>query len=336
MRSTSRSRADREKAADRHLIIGLVALLVVAATTITVAVSSANSKTSHATRSAAAVSAEMPLAKPRPMSAVTTPVAASPPAPAAKPEPKAAPATPTAPSPKKRAKTVKPAPKAAAAPAPGAKTIPEKMHSLLPGSTQLIVITGAKLGSKSGTLRVLNKDGGHWRQVFATPANFGANGLTNGETRTSGHLNTPTGIWRLEGYVFGQHAKAPAGTKMPYRRITSTSWWSAEHDSTYNTWVNSTSHMSGEHLQDARVQYEYAFDTGYNAPPNTRVIGRGTAIFIHCFEPPGNSLGPNTHGCIAISRSSIIRVFGLLDPRRRPSCAIGTLTAKTSTSIYSY
>lgn len=207
---------------------------------------------------------------------------------------------------------------------------------MVPGSSQIIIITGPELGSKSGTLRVFNKDDGRWTEVLATPANFGQTGLVNGATRVSGHLNTPTGIWRIGTFVFGQHASAPGGTKMPYRPITARSWWSAENNSTYNTWVDSSSHVNGEHLQDAQVQYEYGFNTGYNSPPNTVVHGRGTAIFIHCFEPPGNKLGKYTHGCIAIAPAVMVRLFGLIDPDRHPSCAIGTEKTGTTTSIYSY
>jgi len=217
-----------------------------------------------------------------------------------------------------------------------ATTIPDRMAALPVGSTQIIVITGAALGSNTGTLRIFNKDNGSWAEVLSTSADFGNTGLVDGRTRQSGHLNTPTGIWWIGGFLFGQHPGAPSGTRMPYRPITPTSWWSAEPDPTYNTWVESASHVNGEHLQDSKVQYEYAFDTGYNAPPNERVIGRGTAIFIHCFEPPGNSLGKFTHGCVAIAPDVMVRVFALLDPARRPSCVIGTEKTGTATSVYSY
>jgi L,D-peptidoglycan transpeptidase YkuD (ErfK/YbiS/YcfS/YnhG family) len=216
------------------------------------------------------------------------------------------------------------------------KTLPEQMHSTLGGSTQMIVITGAKIGSQSGMMRIFNKNAGRWVQVFSAVANFGANGLVDGTYRTEGHLQTPTGIWHIGSFLFGQHGSAPKGTTMPYRAIDSRSWWSCVRDSTYNTWVESGSHVSGEHLADATVQYEYAFDSGYNSLPNQRIIGRGTAIFIHCAEPAGNSLGKYTHGCIALSRADMRRVFALLDPARHPTCAIGTLAAGTSTSIYSY
>lgn len=234
-------------------------------------------------------------------------------------------------------KPAQPAPThVAPAPTPVAeKTLPERMARTLPGSTQLLIATGARLGSNTGTLEIYNLDAGHWAKVLSTRANFGKTGLTDGATRVSGHLNTPTGIWFIGGFVFGQHVSPPPGTRMPYRHITQNSWWSDEN-ATYNTWVESKSHVSGEHLADSTVQYEYAFDTGYNAPPNQRVIGRGSAIFLHIFEPPGNALGQFTHGCVAISRADMLRVLRLVDPARRPGFAIGTQQAGTPTSIYSY
>jgi len=219
---------------------------------------------------------------------------------------------------------------------PAPAQTPERMTRLLPGSRQLIVITGTRIGSRSGMLAVYNESDGHWVKLLSAPANFGAKGLVDGATRSSGHLQTPTGIWTIGRFLFGQHASPPAGTMMPYRHILRDSWWSEEHNATYNTWVSSMSAVSGEHLADAVVQYEYAFNSGYNSPPNQRVIGRGTAIFIHCAEPPGNSLGKYTHGCIAVDCSVMKRLFTVLDPGRDPSCAIGTLEEGSPTSIWAY
>jgi L,D-peptidoglycan transpeptidase YkuD (ErfK/YbiS/YcfS/YnhG family) len=216
-----------------------------------------------------------------------------------------------------------------------AKTLPERMALLLPGSRQIIAITGERIGSKSGRLRLFNRTRGHWVKVMDVPAAFGAKGLVDGLKRRSGHLQTPTGIWRIGSFVFGQHAAPPPGTRMPYRHIREDSWWSDEPE-TYNTWVTSRTPIEGEHLADAKVQYEYAFDSGYNAPPNEVVIGRGTAIFIHCSEPPDNGLGKYTHGCVAVDRSAMQRLFRVLTPARFPTCAIGTLQRGSPSSIWAY
>ena len=210
------------------------------------------------------------------------------------------------------------------------------MKSLPSDSRQIVLVTGAKLGSKSGKLALYEKNSeGHWVTVMdEVTANFGANGLVDGVDRRTGNLETPTGIWRIGSFLFGLHDSPPAGTLMPYKPITSNSYWSSERDGTYNTWVDHS--VNGEHLINADPQYEYAFNSGYNSPPNERVFGRGTAIFIHCFEPAGNALGKYTHGCIAIDREHMIRLFKLLDPEKNPTCAIGTLQSGSDTSIWYY
>jgi L,D-peptidoglycan transpeptidase YkuD (ErfK/YbiS/YcfS/YnhG family) len=251
------------------------------------------------------------------------------------PAPPAVPATTTPPD------TSTPAPKPTPTPAPQpakptGNSIPDQMARIKSSSTQIIVITGAKIGSNSGTLAVYDYGSAGWTQVMSTHANFGKAGLVDGVTRKQGHLQTPTGIWSIGGFLFGQNSKPPSGTKMVYRKIDSNSWWSARNDSTYNTWVESSKAISGERLADSKVQYQYAFNSGYNASPNQCVYGRGTAIFIHCFEPPKNALGKYTHGCVAIDKKQMAKLFTILDPARNPSCAIGTLKRGTSTSIWAY
>jgi L,D-peptidoglycan transpeptidase YkuD (ErfK/YbiS/YcfS/YnhG family) len=227
-------------------------------------------------------------------------------------------------------------PSASAASVAANPTLPLKMRHLPAGCRQIVVITGARLGSKSGTLALYNKTSAGWVRVISTAADFGAKGLVNGLTRRQGHLQTPTGIWSLGTFVFGEPRTAPSGTKMPYRRITPTVWWSARPGSTYNTWVSSSRAIAGERLASSPVQYHYALNTGFNALPNSRVIGRGTAIFIHCSEPAGNALGKYTHGCVAIPRTVMATLVTALDPALHPYCAIGTLVSGTSTSIYAY
>lgn len=235
--------------------------------------------------------------------------------------------------PKVAASTTPPAPAVAKGPS---ATIPEKMKRLLPGSKQLVVVTGAALGAKDGTVQIFELTGGRWVQVFSTPSRFGQNGLTNGVTRVEGSNLTPTGIWWMGGFVWGGHASPPSGTRMPYRQITENSWWSGQHDASYNMWVESSSHVGGEHLIGAAgLQYEFAVDSGYNALPNERVMGRGSGIFLHVFDPPWYH-GGYSAGCIGISRDAIIQVFRILDPAKKPTFAVGTTAAGTPTSIWAY
>ena len=197
------------------------------------------------------------------------------------------------------------------------------------GAQQMVVATGARLGSTDGALHVFNLVGGSWVETLTVPAKFGKKGLIDGLRRKEGSNTTPTGIWRMPGNVFGTHSAAPAGTLMGYRRIDSRSWWSSRRGKTYNAWVEART-WQGERLANSASAYEFAVSTGYNARPNRCIYGRGTAIFLHV------SRGRLTAGCVAISRPDMIRVCRLLDPSRHPVFAIGTLQHGKATSIWAY
>jgi L,D-peptidoglycan transpeptidase YkuD (ErfK/YbiS/YcfS/YnhG family) len=211
----------------------------------------------------------------------------------------------------------------------GVLTLPERMASRR-NATQLIIATGSRLGSRSGRLYLFEYRRGDWVRVASMGARFGKRGLTDGRTRRSGTLTTPTGIWRMPRYVFGRRATPPSGMKIAYRRITWRSWWSAERGSTYNRWVESRYRVYGEHLADYPVQYEYAASTGYNAWPNRSIYGRGSAIFLHVH---GSGY---TAGCVSLARSDMVRVFRWLDSTKKPAFAIGTRRTGTATCIRRY
>ena len=216
-------------------------------------------------------------------------------------------------------------PEAAAAPVrtPAAQAPPAYV------TDQMVLVTGAKIGSTTGTLRVMDLVGGVWVQRLSVSAKFGKKGLIDGIKRAEGSNTTPTGIWLMPGYVFGTHAAPPTGTRLGYRRITSRSWWSSKAGSTYNTWVEASS-WSGERLADSPSAYEFAVSTGYNALPNECVYGRGTAIFLHV---QGSGL---TAGCVAIPRGDMIRVCALLDPARHPVFVVGTTEDDQATAASQY
>jgi len=211
----------------------------------------------------------------------------------------------------------------------GVTTIPERMASRL-DARQLVVVTGTRLGSRAGRLRVYDYQAGDWVRRVSVPVRLGGNGLTDGLTRRAGTRTTPTGIWRMARFAFGARAQAPRGCELRWRRITRRSWWSSENDDTYNTWVETSSFVAGEHLADYPVAYEFAVSSGYNALPNPRVYGRGSGIFLHVVHPGYSA------GCIMLARVEMIRLLRLLDPARRPACVVGTLRTGTRTCITAY
>lgn len=211
----------------------------------------------------------------------------------------------------------------------GITTIPERM-AFRRDARQLVVVSGAWLGARTGRLRVYDYRDGDWVKSFSAPVRLGRRGLTDGARRRAGTLTTPTGIWHLPGFAFGTHAAPPSGLRLRYRHITGRSWWSSERNATYNTWVETSRSVYGEHLADYPVEYEFAVSTGYNALPNRRVYGRGAGIFLHVF---GRSY---TAGCVSMARADMLRLLRRLDPSQRPACAIGTLRAGTPTCLAAY
>jgi L,D-peptidoglycan transpeptidase YkuD (ErfK/YbiS/YcfS/YnhG family) len=213
--------------------------------------------------------------------------------------------------------------------------LPLGMARVLPGSRQLVVATGPAPGATSGTLRVYQFAVHGWKRVLSVKCRFGSGGLEDGAARKQGSRMTPTGIWWPGKFAWGTHATAPSGSAMPYRQITPSTWWSAESGSTFNTWVDSTQQLTGEHLADGKVQYEYAWSTGYNAPPNEVVEGRGIAVFLRMFDPP-NYTGGLSPGSVSVSRADMMRVLRAVDPALRPCFAVGSETTGTPTSIAGY
>jgi L,D-peptidoglycan transpeptidase YkuD (ErfK/YbiS/YcfS/YnhG family) len=197
------------------------------------------------------------------------------------------------------------------------------------GARQLLIATTQDLSDTTGTLQVFELVSGEWVRRMSVPARFGTHGLMDGTLRRAGNRTTPTGIWAMPDYIFGAHLRAPAGTKMKYKHLTWKSWWSSRRGKTYNAWVTAR-HWTGEHIGGSPKAYEFAVSTGYNALPNPSVFGRGTGIFLHVWGKA------TTAGCVSISRANMIRVCGILDRRKNPHFAVGTLQPGTPTSIWAY
>ena len=140
---------------------------------------------------------------------------------------------------------------------------------------------------------------GSWRLRMDTYCGYGGNGLTEADTRVMGTRTTPIGAFPLT-LAFGLGPNP--GTGMTYRQITETSYWSSEDDDTYNTWVESETPVSGEHLIDY-YQYKYAVNIGFNLDPPHH--DRGCAIFLHCKST--NSW--YTAGCVSLAEEDMLTLL---------------------------
>ncbi|KOU29240.1 hypothetical protein ADK52_06365 [Streptomyces sp. WM6372] len=187
------------------------------------------------------------------------------------------------------------------------------------GGSQLITAVAPAPGSTTGRLTWWDRRAGHWYEAGSAEARFGANGLTEGATRTQGTNTTPTGLYELP-YAFGIR-RAPAGTGFRYRRVTPDSWWCQDNASAaYNRWTEplpaDCAPGEAEHLVTYEKQYAHALVIGFNY--EQPVHGRGAGIFLHV-----NGKGA-TAGCVSVPERAMRAVLRWADPRRRPHIAIGT------------
>ena len=135
-------------------------------------------------------------------------------------------------------------------------------------TNQIIMVIGHNL-------MLFSKANGRWTKDVSSYCGYGQNGFKPANERREGDKTTPIGSFTLP-LAFGP-GKNP-GTSMTYRQITKNSYWSGDYD-TYNTWVESSYRVPGEHLIDY-VEYKYAMAIGFNMNPT--VYKRGSAIFLHC------------------------------------------------------
>ncbi|MFI5763392.1 L,D-transpeptidase [Streptomyces sp. NPDC051563] len=187
------------------------------------------------------------------------------------------------------------------------------------GGSQLITAVAPAPGSTTGRLTWWDRRAGRWYAAGSAPARFGANGLTEGMTRTQGTNTTPAGLYGLP-YAFGI-AHAPAGTAYPYRRVTPDSWWCQDNASaSYNRWVEplpaDCAPGEAEHLTTYAQQYAHALVIAFNYEQPVR--NRGAGIFLHV-----NGKGA-TAGCVSVPADAMRAVLRWANPRRHPHIAIGT------------
>lgn len=138
-------------------------------------------------------------------------------------------------------------------------------------------------------------------------ATIGKNGLTN--DLVEGDMKTPVGEFDL-GIAFGLHERyeIDLDEDIPYFKIQDNQYWIEDINSKfYNQLIiiEKKPKICGEHLIDyANDEYEYAIEIKVN-PHN--IASKGSAIMLHCNK------GEYTHGCVGVSRDSMIKILGMID-----------------------
>ena len=189
-------------------------------------------------------------------------------------------------------------------------------------ATQVITV---KANGTYATVTAWQKTGTTWKALYTTSAaRVGANGITNGATRTQGTDTTPTGTYTItQGFGNG----ANPGTAMPYHVVTSQDWWDEDPTSAYYNTMRTTAqggfHLTqdgpdgSEQLADYPVQYHNALVINFNMDP--AVHTRGAGIFLHDLGPEA---GP-TAGCVALPEAVMTDIIRWINPANHPVIAIG-------------
>lgn len=150
------------------------------------------------------------------------------------------------------------------------------------------------------SLALYNKQAdGNWQKAMETYCGYGRNGLKAWNERHEGDQTTPVGSFPIL-HAFG--ISPNPGTQMSWRDVTPNSYWSGEQ-ATYNTWVESTTPISGEHLSEYTICYKYAMAVGFNVNPT--VYKRGSAIFLHCKNPADWG----SAGCVSVEEADMIALL---------------------------
>ena len=101
-------------------------------------------------------------------------------------------------------------------------------------------------------------------------------------------------------------------TFLPIRVIGPTDAWCEDPaDRHYNRPIRSADDHSGDRLRRDDHLYDFIIEIDHNARP--RIAGRGSAVFLHLARP---QFAP-TAGCVAMTRSSMLRLLQRLGPRTK-------------------
>ena len=133
---------------------------------------------------------------------------------------------------------------------------------------------------------------------------IGKAGLIAGNAKCEGDMATPVGRWTLRRVYYRKDLLGKFACELPSIEITPHCGWCddpSHHD--YNCKVDLPFSGSHECMWRDDGAYDLVVVLGFNdAPP---VVGRGSAIFLHCIAPGATY----TAGCVALARSDLLAVL---------------------------
>jgi len=144
----------------------------------------------------------------------------------------------------------------------------------------------------------------------AIPVALGRGGLK--ANKREGDGGTPIGSFKPLRLWWRKDRHACPKTALPVRAIRADDGWCEDPSHRrYNRPVRLAAESNADRLMRTDHLYDFIVEIDHNTRP--RVSGRGSAVFLHLARP---GFAP-TAGCIAMTRSSMLRLLARLSRRTR-------------------
>jgi L,D-peptidoglycan transpeptidase YkuD (ErfK/YbiS/YcfS/YnhG family) len=145
---------------------------------------------------------------------------------------------------------------------------------------------------------------------LTVPVALGRGGIRTNKREGDG--GTPRGIFHPRKLWWRADRHQRPRTFLATRAITQADAWCEDpHDRDYNRPIRIAPDRKGDRLTRADHLYDFIVEIDHNARP--RVAGRGSALFLHLAR---DNFAP-TAGCVAMTRSAMLRLLRRLGPRTR-------------------
>lgn len=198
-------------------------------------------------------------------------------------------------------------------------TAPHSAEAATPKHRQVVTVAVKSASSTYGVLkkwRWSSSKNKYVRVGKAIRAYVGVDGVGQASEYVS---RTPAGVFSLT-ESFGW--KSDPSTRLPYRKVSNSSWWVSDVSSPYYNTYRECSPGAWCGFSQARSEqlgaislYSHAVVIDYNREPI--VPGAGSAFFLHVSE------GKPTQGCVSINETQLVKLLRWLEPKKKPVISVG-------------
>ncbi|MDE2375901.1 L,D-transpeptidase family protein [Bradyrhizobium sp.] len=146
--------------------------------------------------------------------------------------------------------------------------------------------------------------------ALTIPVALGRGGIR--ANKREGDGGTPRGTFRPRQVWWRADRHSRPQTYLPVRAIDAEDAWCEDPTNRhYNRAIRRGGEQGGDRLARADHLYDFIVEIDHNTRP--RIAGRGSAVFLHLAR---DNFGP-TAGCVAMTKSAMLRLLRRMGPRTR-------------------